>query len=66
MHAEDAIDEAGDEAGDAVGGGTGGRAAEIACVATHPDYRGEGRADALLALLEQRALRGPARRGRCS
>ena len=58
VHAEDAID----EAGDAVGGGTGGRAAEIACVATHPDYRGEGRADALLALLEQRAREAGATR----
>jgi len=37
-------------------------AAEIACVATHPDYRGEGRADALLALLEERAREAGATR----
>lgn len=30
--------------------------AEFACVVTHPDYRGEGRADQLLTHLEQRAL----------
>lgn len=29
--------------------------AEIACIATHPDYRGEGRADHLLAHLEEQA-----------
>ena len=29
--------------------------AEIACIATHPDYRGEGRADQLLAHLEEQA-----------
>lgn len=29
--------------------------AEIACIATHPDYRGEGRADQLLTHLEQSA-----------
>lgn len=29
--------------------------AEIACIATHPDYRGEGRADQLLTHLEQQA-----------
>lgn len=32
-----------------------GQAAEIACVATHADYQGEGRADALVSLLEERA-----------
>ena len=36
--------------------------AEIACVATHPAYRGEGRADDLLALLEERAREAGARR----
>ena len=36
--------------------------AEIACVATHPAYRGQGYADALLALLEERARRAGARR----
>ena len=36
--------------------------AEIACVATHPDYRGEGRADALLTLLEERAREAGAQR----
>jgi len=36
-----------------------GQSAEIACVATHADYRGEGRADALVSLLEERArMRG--------
>lgn len=30
--------------------------AEIACIATHPDYRGEGRADQLLTHLEHSAL----------
>jgi len=36
-----------------------GHSAEIACVATHADYRGEGRADALVSLLEERArMRG--------
>lgn len=39
-----------------------GDAAEIACVATHPDYRGQGRADALLALLEERARDAGAKR----
>jgi len=29
--------------------------AEIACIATHPEYRGKGRADQLLAHLEKRA-----------
>lgn len=29
--------------------------AEIACIATHPDYRGQGRADQLLTHLEQEA-----------
>lgn len=29
--------------------------AEIACIATHPDYRGQGRADQLLAHLEEQA-----------
>jgi amino-acid N-acetyltransferase len=29
--------------------------AQIACVATHEDYQGEGRADKLLKLLEDRA-----------
>lgn len=33
-----------------------GRSAEIGCVATHPDYRGEGRADALLSALEAQAV----------
>lgn len=36
--------------------------AEISCVATHPAYRGEGRADDLLALLEERAREAGARR----
>lgn len=31
--------------------------AEIACIATHPQYRGEGRADQLLTHLEQHAKR---------
>lgn len=35
--------------------------AEIACVATHPNYRGEGRADAIVSLLEARARQGGAR-----
>lgn len=31
--------------------------AEIACIATHPDYRGQGRADQLLTHLEEQARR---------
>ncbi len=34
-----------------------GNTAEIGCVATHPDYRGEGRADAIVSQLEARAKR---------
>lgn len=30
--------------------------AELACLATHPEYRGEGRAEALLTYLETRAI----------
>ncbi len=33
----------------------GGKVAEVAALAVHPDYRGEGRGDRLLAFVEQRA-----------
>ncbi|HFE31830.1 MAG TPA: GNAT family N-acetyltransferase, partial [Gammaproteobacteria bacterium] len=31
-------------------------AAELACLAVHPDYRGQGRGDALLQYLERQAV----------
>ena len=38
--------------------------AEIACMATHPDYRGQGRADQLLTHLEEQARRQDYRQAR--
>lgn len=38
--------------------------AEIACMATHPDYRGQGRADQLLTFLEKQASRKSFRHAR--
>lgn len=35
---------------------------ELACLAVHPDYRGEGRGDTLLAAIEERALQAGIRR----
>ncbi|HHO67668.1 MAG TPA: amino-acid N-acetyltransferase [Gammaproteobacteria bacterium] len=39
-----------------------GKVAELACLAVHPDYRGQGRGDSLLAAVEQRARQAGVRR----
>jgi len=39
-----------------------GKVAELACMAVHPDYQGQGRGDSLLAALERRAREAGVRR----
>ena len=39
-----------------------GKVAELACLAVHPDYQGQGRGDSLLAAIEQRARQAGVRR----